>query len=753
MPRTTITAEYIRHRYVKDEDADQSWGIWILYNDELGDIVALGDLPKHCRGTGCVLSLFGSWQNDPKWGEQFKFQNAVPQRPKGKFATIRFLQAAPGIGPVTARGIWNHFEEKSIEVLAHDPDAIREKVRRLNNTDLTEASVAMQNIIEEADRKGPLVSLFEGISFPKRLVDDVLRVMGGDPVAAIRSNPFVLLRFPRVGFLLCDELRHRLELPADMPERKQAAALHVLKQNSNQVWVNKLQAYTSLKDLIGGNNAGAAEVFRYMYTNGHIAYHDEHFALAETYEQEQEVARHLVRLSNGGSMMDWQINDIRLTNHQAEQLHAAKANGGVLYLLGGAGTGKTFSLSAILENFDDRDIVACAPTGKAAQRMYQTLVGHGIHVQPRTIHSTLEAMPDFNGNWQFVIDGIDNFLECKLLVVDEVSMLDNRLACCLFRAVRSGTLVALIGDPHQLSPVGRGTMLRDWPMWCDEHKNLGSYGLLSEIHRNQGKIIETCGEIYKGRTPQIEFKKGQIVSQWTKDYNLHGMLCDDEDEIALAAEHVALRAVRGSRPYGNPLTDLQFVVATNSGSPASKQEMNELIRKVYAGADLVKYVEKSHFWKGDRVIGTSNGRHESITGRQIYAANGGFGIVTEVSGGKYLITMDDYPDHPFEITKGDAREKFELGYAVTCHRMQGSQAKVVFTVASNTFKSSMVCDRSWLYTALTRATDFQIVAGNQAAIDEMCSRTKIMDRISYIPQWLTEECNGKRTDCLFLCGD
>ena len=207
-------------------------------------------------------------------------------------------------------------------------------------------------------------------------------------------------------------------------------------------------------------------------------------------------------------------------------------------------------------------------------------------------------------------------------------------------------------------------------------------------------------------------------------------------------------ATSQAKPYGNPKRDLQFVVATNEGSPASKKEMNQMIRQVYANAGLVEYVEKSLFWCGDRVIGTANGRYIAQNDRQIYVANGAFGTITNVSKQRYEILMDDYPESPFYMARSDAREKFELGYAVTCHRMQGSQANVIFTCLSDSFKSQLVCDISWLYTALTRAQSLQIVAGTQETVYDMCSRTKIMERNSFIPQWLTEECNGKATDCL-----
>ena len=519
MPQTTITAEYRHDRYIKDDLADQSWGIYVLHDDDHGSIVALGELPKTYREPGTVLSLHGTWGNDPKWGEQFKFLSAVPQRPKGKFATIKFLQVASGIGPVTARSIWNHFGEDAIDTLANEPEKVKEKLSRVS-FDLEEASRSMKEILQDADRKGPLVSLFAGIAFPSALVNQVLTTFRGDPVATIRKNPFSLIGCPRVGFLLCDELRAQLNLPQDMPERLEAAAVHAMKSHTNQVWVQKLIAYTSFKDLTGFRRDRAEQVYRSLYQAGKIAYHEEHFALARDYEDEQEVCRHMIRLSSGGSMMDWTIDGEELTAHQFEQLHQAKCNGGVAYLLGGAGTGKTFSLKAIVSTFDPFDVVACSPTGKAAQRMFQSLKEHGItSIQPKTIHSTLEARPDMQGGWEFAIDGVDNFLECKLLIVDEVSMLDNKLACQLFRAVRSGTLVLLVGDPHQLSPVGKGTLLRDWQLWCDEHKNLGTYGLLTKVHRNQGKIIGVCEQIYQGKTPVVDFGS-KIPESWDKDSNL-----------------------------------------------------------------------------------------------------------------------------------------------------------------------------------------------------------------------------------------
>ena len=93
----------------------------------------------------------------------------------------------------------------------------------------------------------------------------------------------------------------------------------------------------------------------------------------------------------------------------------------------------------------------CAPTGKAARRLAEA-----TGAEATTIHRLLEWIPGEG----FERDADDPLTGVDVLVVDEASMLDVRLAAALLDAVGPRTHVLLVGDVDQLAPVGAGPRAR-----------------------------------------------------------------------------------------------------------------------------------------------------------------------------------------------------------------------------------------------------------------------------------------------------
>ncbi|SIO16710.1 DNA helicase/exodeoxyribonuclease V, alpha subunit [Sulfurivirga caldicuralii] len=175
-----------------------------------------------------------------------------------------------------------------------------------------------------------------------------------------------------------------------------------------------------------------------------------------------------------------QLDDNFLAQADAQALDPEKltqierALGQSLTLLtGGPGTGKTttlaWQLAALLRGEPKLTIALAAPTGKAAQRMKESLdkaIAHlplsdaqKAHLQ-RLIPSTLHRLLGIGRTPQPRHDG-DNPLPYDLIVVDEASMVDALTLAKLCRALKADTRLILMGDPNQLASVEAGNVLGD----------------------------------------------------------------------------------------------------------------------------------------------------------------------------------------------------------------------------------------------------------------------------------------------------
>jgi exodeoxyribonuclease V alpha subunit len=153
---------------------------------------------------------------------------------------------------------------------------------------------------------------------------------------------------------------------------------------------------------------------------------------------------------------------------------------------GGAGTGKTYTVARLLLSWlfmqkkaglGKAKLILAAPTGKAAQRLNESILGEftqllGLKkqehlaaliadltplVKAKTIHRLLGLgmhgiEPKYNEKKQ---------LDCDFLVVDEVSMIDLAMMAKLLRALPKGANLVLIGDANQLPSVESGGLLKD----------------------------------------------------------------------------------------------------------------------------------------------------------------------------------------------------------------------------------------------------------------------------------------------------
>lgn len=443
----------------------------------------------------------------------------------------------------------------------------------------------------------------------------------------------------------------------------------------------------------------------------------------------------------------------RLTDHQRSVVASVFASR-VGVLTGGPGTGKTFTaaaaIRAIAEEHGLDSVTVTAPTGKAAVRCTSMLQQNGIGLEAKTIHRLLGV--GRNGHdgkgWGFQHDSL-NPLPYQFVVVDESSMIDTSLAAALFDALLPSTHVLLIGDPFQLPPVGHGAPLRDLiasKIPCGE---------LTEIKRNAGDIVFGCRAIKEGK--RFEPRTALDLAGG------HNWKHIESPTPATSLRH--LQALLQSPPPGiDPVWDIQVLVAVNEKSETSRKAVNELMQG-WLNPNGKRLDKGSAFRVGDKIICTSNtwlplvedddeprSTHSAIATRQSafptesefkeFIANGDLGKVLAIEPKRMLVEFQS-PTRlcivPLVGGGDDAPSqgtKFDLGYALTCHKAQGSQAPIVIALIDEAGGANFVTSMEWWRTAISRAEKIAITIGQWSTFQRQCKRVSLRDRKTFLREQL-----------------
>lgn len=394
-------------------------------------------------------------------------------------------------------------------------------------------------------------------------------------------------------------------------------------------------------------------------------------------------------------------------------------------ITGGPGTGKTWTVARIIavllkHGLDDGRqprIALAAPTGKAANRMYESLARATENEQinrligdvelpdkARTLHSLLgigrrSPRPRHNADHPLAID---------VLIVDEASMVDLPMMYRLLNALPKDARLILLGDKDQLASVEAGSVLGELCNPNSAHYEVirSSIAVIKKSYRYRDSpgIGELANAINTVR-PLPDFTHNRHVA-WNElkggdDAWVPGWLPNAKKQfvnlVSMIREGAAVADILRHQ------LDFQVLCALRNG-PAGVNGINALM-----GGVLEK--RPGDWYAGLPVMVTVND-HE----RKLY--NGDVGLVMPVraDGDTWLIdeAYGSLKACFFTGEGGDAIKAislaqmpgFETCYAITAHKSQGSEYdKVLFVLPASAEEVEMnpVITRELIYTAVTRA--------------------------------------------------
>jgi exodeoxyribonuclease V alpha subunit len=361
----------------------------------------------------------------------------------------------------------------------------------------------------------------------------------------------------------------------------------------------------------------------------------------------------------------------------------------------------------------------------------ESLKTQGVTVMATTIHKLLCPQVGRDG-WEFAFNS-----DCKLpydfIIVDESSMIDIGLLKSLLDAVKDTANVLFVGDHEQLPPVGKGAPLRDMI------KSGVPCGKLTEIRRNAGEIVRACAAIRDGGLTGGKGQKHSPIASIPRNFDADDNLIFCRQAPLQDNTFATIKSIIEFEQKQNesfePLSDCQIIVALNESSQVSRKALNPLFQDYFnpSSVDATELVLGEHvskiqkFRRGDKVICTANGYATSEDGKQVYVANGEIGIVKDFAAASLHVAINEQTVHV--PTYGDWSESnVELGYTITAHRSQGSEWAVVVVVLDAAYGARMICDRHWIYTAISRAKRRCYLIGLPDTLQSMTQRSGMWDR-------------------------
>lgn len=421
-----------------------------------------------------------------------------------------------------------------------------------------------------------------------------------------------------------------------------------------------------------------------------------------------------------------------------------------LIITGGPGTGKTTVVLYILwkwlasnHEFLDWDIRLAAPSGKAADRMRESLInglngieesvckGNGEKIykklsdlQSSTIHRLLKFIPT-SGTFKY--NRNNPFSENTLFVIDEASMIDISLFASFLQAVPARAKVFILGDPFQLPSVGAGAVLGE----ILSQENKFSIKLKKS---NRFTDESEIGQLAKAIQQNAETTKSQLISmqeqESVKFIDISARTLKEtenqvKDILDTWLSDMQQLPILAAQVKVNVKVDNQSEVHEKLWNLSLKKRMLSAERKGPRGVDFLNRQAFKNMMRTEAARKHTDGKYFAgqlliLTQNQpMYKLyNGDTGIVVFSDNRPYLmLKKDKFVFYPLALLPADA---LESAFAITIHKSQGSEYEEILMFLPSQIGHPLLTNQI-VYTGITRAKKKVTTVVSPEAFQAACS--------------------------------
>lgn len=685
-----IVAKVERVVYPKPEAYVEGPCFYILRTD-VGSVK--GKL-NHVPAIGERFNLEGKWEVS-KWNGsmEFSFFHASAYLPTDERAMLKYAcEMTCGLGPTLEEKIWEAKGDKWREVSEADG------IRGLSPNKLCQLQSTIEMLNNHKEQTEAIAWLMS-IGLTVKMAESAWDKWQKKTVTLVKEDCYILAKLPNYGFSDVDQhVRRHFGIERNDTRRVRSCLKYYLAQLTQENTICSWQMlYDKVSKAIDADPVVIGNECRALFDTGKfVAFPKTGMISSERDFAAETAILKFVRDSVPMEHVNARQPAERSFDLDEKQMAAVQfaLDNSFCIINGGAGCGKTTLIKAICDSLKG-DVDLCAFAGKAAARLKEA-TGHDAG----TIHRLLKYMGDGMGFTLKTLVG-------RTVVLDEASMVASDLMGEIIK--RNPKRLILVGDEAQLPPVGSGQPFHDIIKLCPEKVQT-----LNVCYRNREAIFSAALNIRNGEIPPMDAKTD--AETWRVQ-----SIRDPRE-----AHNEILRAVRADEIDFD--TDIILCCRNGDGDGETECSVIALNRDI---KDIVNPNEDGSYKvaPGDRVINTKNHAELDVW-------NGTTGKCDKLDSDGAMWVRLDYKNSAGEdyvlIPKKEARE-WQLAYALTVHKSQGSQYRKVYFIVSRRDQMNLL-SRPMVYTAVTRAKKVCTVVGDVQAfhnsIRTVVRKLTVMQEIS-----------------------
>lgn len=702
----------------------------ILEGEDIGIIETFkGDMCEIEWGE--IYTVIAERVEDPTYGKQYEIKYiGQPAKLDSKEEQKIFLSKILTENQI--KNLYDSLEDPIKVIMSRDT----EKLCDVEGIGVSTAIKMIDKVHHSIDYSEAYVAL-DHLGLTKNTIEKLVDTYGSPEIVInqINKNPYeTLTKVDGIGFRKADDIALENGYTENDPRRLLYLSQYVLNE-----YANNGHSYVHAYDFMDRIEEETYELDRQAFgniikSNPNIFYvfdrdGERYIALQEIHQLEERVAEELIRIRDGANEFEYdkwmekvrKIEEEQGWEHTDEQLEAIEKliKNQVVVVTGYGGSGKTSSVKAVTEILSKYSFAQTALSGRASSRMAEITGEEGY-----TIHRLL----GYNPRTGFYYNK-ENQLDVDIIILDELSMVGGEIFLKLIEAIKTGSKLVLLGDEGQLESIGKMNILTD----LVESGAIVSCRL-TQIHRQAKKsgIIEASMKFRKGEQLFNSNYEGQMILGELEDFELNvvkdrkllpNMIAEQFKDWKDKVDINELQVIVPMKERGDISCLPLNIKLQNIYNPEKKGMKAKSIKKKKGNVEFEIRV-------GDKVINRKNNYYTvNLQGKTTPIFNGYIGIVTELDEKQGTAIIDFYGIGEIYVTK-KAMKGIELGYAITTHSYQGSQADVIIYSIDHT--AYMLLNREQIYTGVTRAQKYCIMNTENKSLRYAIDHSEVKNKRTFL---------------------